>query len=117
MSKDMAIISDETVKEEAESGSALTNFGYSPLIFIAVIMMAIAVVYVWSHNYMTALEYQVAAEISRKETLLEEQKKLKVELATLKSPKRIALIAMEKLQMTYPQREQVVFLKDSGQAK
>jgi len=40
--------------------------------------------------------------------LLEEQQKLKVELATLKSPQRIEAIAREKLQMTYPEQGQVI---------
>lgn len=117
MAKEMVIESAEALKEESESGHALASLGYSPFIFIAVVIMAVAIVYVWSHNAMTALEYKVASEISKKETLLEEQKKLRVELATMKSPKRIASIAMEKLQMTYPDREQVVFLKDPGAAK
>jgi cell division protein FtsL len=117
MAKDMVIESAEVLKEEQESGHALASLGYSPFIFIAVVIMAVAVVYVWSHNTMTALEYQVASEISKKENLLEEQKKLRVELATMKSPKRIATIAMEKLQMTYPNREQVIFMKDPGHTK
>jgi cell division protein FtsL len=117
MAKDMVIESAEALKEEPESGHFLASLGYSPFIFIAVVIMAVAIVYVWSHNYMTALEYRVASEISKKETLLEEQKKLRIELATMRSPKRIASIAMERLQMTYPEREQVVFLKDPGQTK
>jgi cell division protein FtsL len=117
MAKEMVIESVETLKEEPESGFVLASLGYSPFIFIAVVIMAVAIVYVWSHNTMTALEYKVASEISKKETLLEEQKKLRVELATLKSPQRIASIAMQKLQMTYPDREQVVFLKDPGHTK
>lgn len=117
MAKEMVIESAEALKEEPESGHALASLGYSPFIFIAVVIMAVAIAYVWSHNYMTALEYQVASEISKKENLLEEQKKLRVELATLKSPKRIAEIAMNKLQMIYPEREQVVFLKDSSHTK
>jgi len=117
MAKDLVIESTEALKDESESGYALTSLGYSPFIVIAVVIMAVAILYVWSHNYMTALEYKVASEISKKENLLEEQKKLRVELATMRSPQRIASIAMEKLQMTYPDREQVVFLKDPGQTK
>ncbi len=117
MAKDMIIEAVETVQEESDSVHTLASLGYSPFIVIAVIIMAVAILYVWSHNHMTSLEYQVASEISRKEALLEEQKKLKVAMATLKSPKRIAAIATEKLQMTYPEREQVVFLKDQGHTK
>jgi cell division protein FtsL len=60
---------------------------------------------------MTELEYQVAREISIKEKLLDDQRKLKVEQATLKSPQRIEAIAKEKLGMTYPDSDQVIILK------
>ena len=87
------------------------NVGHSTWIFIATVLMAVLLIYVWSHIHMTELEYQVARELSSKEQSAEEQAKLKVELATLKSPQRIEIIAREKLQMTYPGREQVILLK------
>ena len=73
--------------------------------------MAVALLYVWSHIHMTELEYQIARELNNREQIAEEQTKLKVELATLKSPRRIETIAREKLQMTYPERTQVIILK------
>lgn len=94
-----------------EQDRASANVGYSTWIFIATILMAVLLIYVWSHIHMTELEYQIAKELSSKELLAEEQAKLKVELATLKSPQRIEIIAREKLQMTYPGREQVILLK------
>jgi cell division protein FtsL len=93
--------------QEDESG----RIGYSTWIFIASVLMAVALLYVWSHIHMTELEYQVARELSSGEQLNEERTKLKVELATLKSPRRIEAIAREKLQMTYPERTQVILLK------
>jgi cell division protein FtsL len=60
---------------------------------------------------MTELEYQIARELNSREQITEEQTKLKVELATLKSPQRIETIARERLQMTYPERAQVIMLK------
>jgi cell division protein FtsL len=98
----------QTVRDQ--DGTSV-NVGYSTWIFIATILMAVLLIYVWSHIHMTELEYQVARELSSKEQLAEEQAKLKVELATLKSPQRIEIIAREKLQMTYPGREQVILLK------
>jgi cell division protein FtsL len=83
---------------------------YSPFIVVTLVLMAVALVYVWSHIRMTELEYMTAEEISIKERLLEEQRKLKVEFATLKSPQRLETIAKEKLQMTYPTRDQVIIL-------
>jgi cell division protein FtsL len=65
---------------------------------------------------MTELEYMVAAEMSIKEKLVEEQRKLKVEIATLKSPQRLEAIAKEQLQMTYPTRDQVIILNNDDTA-
>ena len=98
----------QTVREQDRTSG---NVGYSTWIFIATVLMAVLLIYVWSHIHMTELEYQVARELSSREQFAEEQAKLKVELATLKSPQRIEIIAREKLQMTYPGREQVILLK------
>ncbi len=93
-------------EEKSSAGINLTS-----LIIIALVLMAVALLYVWSHVNMTKLEYQVAEEIGIKERLLEEQKKLKVEVATLKTPQRIEVIARNKLQMSYPDRDQVILIK------
>jgi cell division protein FtsL len=90
---------------------ASRRIGYSTWIFIASVLMAVALLYVWSHIHMTELEYQIARELNSREQISEEQTKLKVELATLKSPQRIETIARDKMKMTYPEREQVIVLK------
>jgi cell division protein FtsL len=93
-------------EEKAAVGTSL-----STLIFVALVLMTVALLYVWSHVNMTKLEYQAAEEIGIKERLLEEQKKLKVEVATLKAPQRIEVIARNKIQMSYPERDQVILIK------
>ena len=50
-------------------------------------------------------------ELSNREQITEEQRKLKIEIATLKSPQRIEIIARKKLQMTYPEMEKAINLK------
>ena len=101
------VLKQRVSPEEDASG----RIGYSTWIFIASVLMAVALVYVWSHIHMTELEYQIARELSSGEQIKDERTKLKVELATLKSPRRIETIAREKLQMTYPERTQVILLK------
>ncbi|MGD1152116.1 MAG: cell division protein FtsL [Syntrophales bacterium] len=93
-----------------------TQIKYSNFIFVTLVLMAVALIYVWSHIHMTELEYMVAAEMSIKEKLVEEQRKLKVEIATLKSPQRLEAIAKEQLQMTYPTRDQVIILNNDDTA-
>lgn len=103
------IKANSSTKEESEKTPE--EFRYFTPIFITIVLMAVLLIYVWSHIYMTELEYQVAEEISIKEQLLEEQKRLKLECATLKSPNRIEAIAKNQLQMVYPEGKQVIFLK------
>lgn len=106
------VIHGNVCNEEVSSG-----LRYSPFIFVTLVLMAVALVYVWSHIRMTELEYMVAAEMSIKEKLIEEQTKLKVEIATLKSPQRIEAITKEKLQMTYPTRDQFIILNQDDLVK
>ena len=102
----------EALKGNAQEEHKKTGeIKYSIYIVAALALMSVLLCYVASHLQMTKLEYQIAEEISRKERMMDEQKKLKVEIATLKSPQRIAAIAMEKLQMTHPDKEQVVIIK------
>jgi len=84
---------------------------FSHFIVATLIFMAIALVYVWFHIQATRINYQIAEEIQIKNKLDEENRRLKVEIATLRSPQRIETIAQVKLNMSYPTRDQVVFLR------
>ncbi len=81
------------------------------LILTLLVMVAVALVYVWSHLHNTQLKYRIAEEITLRDNLMEENRRLKVEIATLKSPQRIESIARAKLNLQYPEREQVVLIK------
>ena len=83
----------------------------SRLILVALLFMATALIYVWFRIGITNIDYRIAGEMHRRDTLLEENRKLKIEIATLKSPRRIESIARAKLGMSYPERDQVIFLR------
>ncbi len=84
---------------------------FSTVIIVSLVLMATALIYVWSHLHFTKLNYLIAEEISIRDNLIEENKRLKIEYATLRSPQRIEAIARDKLGMHYPEREQVIFIK------
>jgi cell division protein FtsL len=111
--KDLGMSIADVMNQEGISREERKSQGISlsSLIVVALVLMAVALLYVWSHVNMTKLEYKVAEEMGIRERLLEEQKKLKVEVATLKAPQRIEVIGRNKLQMTYPERDQVILLK------
>jgi cell division protein FtsL len=87
---------------------------YPIYIVCAVVLMFVVLVYVGSHIRMTELEYSIATELNAQQQKLEEQKKLKLEYAMLKSPQRIESIVRSKLQMSSPDNEQIIVLKTSG---
>ncbi len=96
--------------------AAGVSFGvkYPTFIVVALVLMFVAVIYVGLHIRMTRMEYDIAAALSAKELMQEEQKRLKLELAMLKAPQRIEDIARKKLQMSYPAAEQVIVIKQTG---
>ncbi|HTZ39053.1 MAG TPA: cell division protein FtsL [Syntrophales bacterium] len=83
----------------------------STFILSLLVMVAVALVYVWSHLHNTQLKYRIAEEMTVRDSLVEENRRLKMEIATLKSPQRIESIAREKLKLQYPEREQLVLIK------
>jgi cell division protein FtsL len=90
---------------------ALPAFRILTVLIITLSITIVILIYVWSHIQMTRLEYEVAEAIHTKEQLLEEQRRLRLEVATLKSPQRIEAIARNRLQMTYPEPGQVIVIK------
>ncbi len=84
---------------------------FSSVIIVSLVLMVVALIYVWSHLHFTELNYLTAEEMSIRDSLLEENRRLKVEYATLKSPQRIETIARDRLKMYYPERGQIIFLK------
>ena len=103
------------VMPRLEEGEASLGIKYPTFIASAIVFMFVFLIYVGLHIHMTELEYNIAAELNAKEQKLEEQKKLKLEYAMLKSPQRIESITRSKLQMSYPDNDQVIVLKKSGE--
>ena len=66
--------------------------------------------YTWCRVNNTRLGYEVASETEKNTKLLAYQENLKIELARLKSPKRIARIATEQLGLSMPRADQTIVL-------
>lgn len=100
---------------ESRSGSLSegdeSRIKYSVLIPAFLVLLVTILVYTWSHMQITELKYKIAREIKTRESLFEENNKLKVEVSMLKSPQRIESIARSKLGMDHPDKGQVIILK------
>ncbi len=83
------------------------------ILLVLIILMAIggALFYVWSRIQVIQLGYEISNALKEEKELKETNKKLRVEIATLKSCSRIERYAVEELGMAKPKPEQVVIIR------
>jgi len=67
--------------------------------------------YVWSRIQVIRLGYEISRALKEEKTLTEANKRLRLEIATLKSYARIEKFAVEELRMTKPKPEQVIVIR------
>jgi cell division protein FtsL len=67
--------------------------------------------YVWSRIQVIQLGYEISNALKAERTLAEENKKLRLEIATLKSYARIEKVAVEELRMAKPKPDQVIVIR------
>ena len=67
--------------------------------------------YVWSRIQVIQLGYEVSNALKKERSLIEVNKKLRLEIATLKSYRRIEKFAVEELRMVKPKPEQVIVIR------
>jgi cell division protein FtsL len=67
--------------------------------------------YVWSRIQVIRLGYEISSALKQGKTLTETNKRLRLEIATLKSYARIEKFAVEELKMAKPKPEQVIVIR------
>ncbi len=67
--------------------------------------------YVWSRIQVIQLGYDISNALKEEKKLTEANKKLRLEIATLKSYARIEKLAAEELKMGKPKPEQVIVIR------
>jgi cell division protein FtsL len=91
----------------------LRGAGRSGLLLPALLgagLVAVALLHVWLRLQVVHMGYALATATKLQRQLEQENRELKVELATLTSPQRLEAMARARLGMTQPQRGQVVIL-------
>ena len=86
----------------------------SGLLLVTVLLLMViggSLVYVWSRIQVIQAGYEISSAMKHGRTLAEENKRLRVEIATLKSYPRIEKIATEELGMSKPRSDQVVVIR------
>lgn len=67
--------------------------------------------YTWVHMQVVHISYEMAQAKGLENECLEVNKKLKTEVATLKTPLRIKKLAAAKLGLSVPEKDQVIIIK------
>ena len=82
----------------------------SMLILILAVFISELLFYTWCRVQCTRLSYEISREAKRYRQLLTLKSNLRIELAHLKSPDRVFLIAKHQLGLDMPKPEQFVII-------
>ena len=78
---------------------------------VALVCVACSLFYVWWHQQIISLGYELSQKSQEEQVLQKENKKLRLELAALKSPKRIESMALKELGFVNPQKEHLIIVR------
>jgi len=107
---DRILWTDKASKAKKKAGGIKSKF---LLLFTLLLVFLIggSLFYVWSRIQVIQMGYEISNALKVERTLTEENKKLRLEIATLKSYARIEKVAVEELRMTKPKPEQVIVIR------
>lgn len=80
-------------------------------LIITVIAISCSLFCVWSHIQVINLGYEISQVNTKSKELLQLNKKLKLEIATLTSPNRVEGFAKKKLRLISPRPDQLVIIE------
>jgi cell division protein FtsL len=101
-------------KAKSKTQSKASRSKSSKIFCLALLMfflMAGSLFYVWSRVQVIQLGYAISGGLKQGKKLLETNKKLRLEIATLKSYARIEKLATEELKMSKPKPDQVIVIR------
>ena len=98
--------------EDSKAGPKRIKF--RRLLLVGLLMLLLiggSLFYVWSRIQVIRLGYEISSALKEEKALTEVNKRLRLEIATLKSYARIEKIAVEELRMAKPKPEQVIVIR------
>jgi cell division protein FtsL len=81
------------------------------VLVVALVFIGCSLFYVWSHHQIISLGYETSEAAREEQALLQENKRLRLELASLKAPGRIERMAQHELGLVAPQKEQLIIVR------
>jgi len=83
------------------------------ILFVVAFAAILSLVYIWSRVQIVQYGYEINELRNREQQLTEDNKRLKVEVATLSAPQRLQAIATSKLKMQLPTETQIKPLSEA----
>jgi cell division protein FtsL len=114
MAKTMKRNGDRILWTGEDSKAGPRRVALNRLFLFALLMLffvGASLFYVWSRIQVIQLGYEISSALKEEKTLVEANKRLRLEIATLKSYARIEKFAVEELRMTKPKPEQVIVIR------
>jgi cell division protein FtsL len=109
-SGDRILWTGEGWKAKAKPTGIKSNLLLSFTLFM-LFLIAGSLFYVWSRIQVIQLGYEISTALKEERVLLGANKRLRLEIATLKSYARIEKIAVEELRMVKPKPNQVIVIR------
>lgn len=81
---------------------------------VVVVVVVVTLFYLWTRLMVVNMGYEISGLNKERRELVEENKRLKLEVLTLKSPQRIEEMARRELGLIYPRGEQIVKVESEG---
>jgi cell division protein FtsL len=103
-----------TPEREQEAGSLSKRVNrdlVTVALFGALALIGCSLFNVWAHHQLISLGYEISQMSQEEQNLLKENKRLRLELAALKSPRRIENMALKELGFVNPQKEQLIIVR------
>ncbi|BCA80533.1 cell division protein FtsL [Desulfuromonas sp. AOP6] len=82
----------------------------SVMVFIG-LMLALSLFFVWTRIQVINLEYQISSQQERLREMHQENKNLRLEAASLRTPARIERVAVNELGLRFPTPQQVITVR------
>jgi len=98
-------------KESSKRSPIPVKFNLLIFTLLLLCFVGASLFYVWSRIQVIQLGYEISHALKEERALVETGKRLRLEIATLKSYTRIEKLAVEELRMVKPKPDQVIVIR------
>ena len=109
--KQIAVSGTEREQEAAPVSKGFNRDLGHLAVVVTLVFIGCSLFSVWAHHQIISLGYEISQVSHEEQDLLKENKRLRLELAALKSPKRIQNLALKELGFINPQKEQLIIVR------